>query len=166
MNKVSFDEVINEIDNSAVLVDVREPKEFNEKKIEGSINIPSTNYSPEDYTKYENKNIYLICQTGNRAGKVYQNLTDNGIKNVFVTDKHLSDFNIEQQAKGWTIDRQFRMLLGTLLTLFVAGYFLNLKWAIIIPIILATGLVFTSLIDRCYLRMGIAMLPWNKGKNE
>jgi hypothetical protein len=56
------------------------------------------------------------------------------------------------------------MTLGVLLAIFLGGDFLSIQWLIAIPIILATGLIFTSLIDRCYMRMGIALLPWNRGK--
>jgi hypothetical protein len=31
-----------------------------------------------------------------------------------------------------------------------------------IPVILCTGLIITAIIDKCYLRVGIAMLPWNR----
>ena len=59
------------------------------------------------------------------------------------------------------------MTIGVLLTIFLLGYFLGeAKWVVFIPIILATGLVVTSIIDRCYMRMGIAMLPWNKNKKN
>ena len=63
--------------------------------------------------------------------------------------------------KGWTIDRQFRLALGLSLAVFLLGYFLVSEIFIVIPVILCIGLTYTSIIDRCYMRLGIAMLPWN-----
>jgi len=45
-------------------------------------------------------------------------------------------------------------------------YFLGNNGFILIPIILSGGLTITAIIDRCYMRMAIAKLPWNRGKKE
>ena len=76
-----------------------------------------------------------------------------------------AELELETSRLGWTIDRQFRMFLGLMLFVAVIGMTLVSQWFIIIPSIFATGLIVTSLINRCYLRMGIARLPWNKVGN-
>lgn len=58
------------------------------------------------------------------------------------------------------------MTLGLLLLLFLLGHFLGFALAIIIPIILGAGLTITAIIDRCYLRIGIARLPWNRKRRD
>lgn len=153
--------------NQAVLIDVREPAEFWEGHLTGALNLPSTKFKIEDYLEFGDRAICLICQTGNRATHIAADLKQHDIENVFLLETQMAVLQEDRreaqacQASGWTIDRQFRMTLGLLLALFLLGYVLGATWFLIIPVILCTGLITTSIIDRCYLRMGIAMLPWN-----
>lgn len=156
-----------EMGNNGVIIDVREPKEFSEKSIGGAINLPLSKFSVEQYLPYQEHTINLICHSGNRAKQVQQKLLQANFNHVIVMDFHMENFMQQTKtSKTWTVDRQFRMLLGLLLATFLIGYYFGLKYLIAIPIILSTGLIFTSLIDRCYLRMGIAMLPWNRQERK
>ena len=154
------------IEGTAAIIDVREPAEYGDLHIPGAINIPSTQYESEHFSGYAQKNIYLVCQSGRRANQVRNQLIEDGFQNVFILETQMQHIRNGKKTKGWTVDRQFRMTLGILLALFLVLHFLDVKNGIIIPIILASGLIFTSIIDRCYMRMGIAMLPWNRGKHE
>ncbi len=150
-----------------VVIDVRESKEYADNCIAGSINLPSSSFNLDQYEPYRSHMIGLVCQTGNRANLIAKKLNEQGFAHVFVMEKQMADLSSESvhhSKKGWSVDRQFRMLLGLLLALFLLGYSLDLLGFFVIPIILCTGLIFTALIDRCYLRMGIAMLPWNRDR--
>jgi rhodanese-related sulfurtransferase len=151
----------------AILIDVREPKEFRDFNIPGSINLPSSKYMQQDYEPYKAMTICLVCQTGNRAKTIKTKLNATGFEGVFILEKQIGDLVAHSKPvkkRKWSVDRQFRMLLGILLAIFLVGFYFEMNGFVIIPAILATGLIFTSLIDRCYLRMGIAMLPWNREK--
>ncbi|HKK76629.1 MAG TPA: hypothetical protein VJ953_16250 [Saprospiraceae bacterium] len=52
------------------------------------------------------------------------------------------------------------------MAIFLIGYNVGIPNFIVIPIILATGLIITAIIDKCYLRIGMAMLPWNTRKKD
>ena len=152
----------------AVLIDVREPAEFHEGHLAGAINLPSSRFEVDDYLAFDHQPIYLICETGNRAGQIATVLKKHEL-NVCLLEQQMAflrEGHLPTAASGWSIDRQFRMTLGLLLAIFLLGYFLWSTWFLIIPIILCTGLIVTSIIDRCYLRMGIAMLPWNRRSGE
>ena len=156
---------------SPVIIDVREPKEFRDRSIPGAINLPSTKFSLDKFEPYRQNMICLVCETGSRATRIMDKLSDNGFEEVYLLEKQMAHYHHEAAqnftSTGWSVDRQFRMLLGVLLAIFLVGtYVLDLAGFVAIPIILATGLVFTSIIDRCYLRMGIAMLPWNRDKKS
>ena len=153
--------------NQAVLIDVREPKEFNDNGMTGSINIPSSSFSLEQFEDYRDKMICLICNSGNRATDIYKELKEAGFQNVALTEKQIEDLETESDTNshGWSVDRQFRMLLGLLLAVFLIGSFYGITSLLIIPVILSVGLIFTASIDKCYLREGIARLPWNKERN-
>jgi rhodanese-related sulfurtransferase len=153
----------------AVLIDVREPAEFYEGYLSGAVNLPSTQFNVEDYREYSDRVICLVCQTDRRAGNIAAQLQRQGLQNVFLLEQQMASL-VEGETSaapaGWSIDRQFRMTLGLLGLTFLMGYFFVSAWFIVIPIILTTGLIITSIIDRCYLRMGIAMLPWNRRRAQ
>lgn len=151
--------------NEKILIDVREPKEFFDYHLEGSINIPSSNFKLEDFLPYKNHEITLICQSGKRAKNVLDFLTENGFNQIELVEEHIERIDkatLVSKNKLWSVDRQFRFALGILLITFLLGFHFLSRNFIIIPIILATGLTVTAIIDRCYFRMLIAKMPWNK----
>lgn len=150
---------------TAVIIDVREPMEYEDRHIPGALNFPSTKYNKDDFQSFDGKQICLVCESGSRAKQVGKKLENDGFTNIAILEQHMQAIPRIRTTKGWTIDRQFRMTLGVLLAIFLTLYFLDIPYAFIIPLILCTGLIFTSIIDRCYMRMGIAALPWNRGKS-
>ena len=157
--------------DQAVVVDVREPAEFRDGHLPGAVNLPSTQFNIDAYRAFDTRTICLVCQTGNRPGRIATQLRDQGVDNVFLLEQQMESLSDDQffavpSGGGWSIDRQFRMTLGVLLLLFLLGHFLGFAWTIVIPVILGAGLTITALIDRCYLRIGIAMLPWNRSRRD
>lgn len=151
-----------------VIIDVREAKEFSEAQVPNSLNLASTKFTVEAYLPFKEKNIVLYCQSGRRAKEIYSKLESAGFENVYVSNQHMEHIPKEElllHNSTWTVDRQFRLVLGLLLLIFLLGYHLLSNYFIIIPIILCSGLTITALIDRCYMRMAIAKLPWNRGKS-
>lgn len=162
------------IANRAVLVDVREPAEYAESHLPGAINLPSTQFTPDAYLSFGAQPIYLICNSGSRAKQIAAELQKHGVTQVFLLAQQMDTLTEARQfghflvanSTGWSIDRQFRMTLGLLLLTFLLGYTLWSTLFMVIPVILSAGLIITAIIDRCYLRVGIAMLPWNRARRE
>lgn len=150
---------------TSVIIDVREPSEYNEQHIPGAVNFPSTKYTKGQYSEFENKKICLVCQSGSRAKQIEKKLRLDGFSTVFILEQQMESIPRIYTTKGWTVDRQFRVTLGIALAVFLILNYFGVQLAIVIPVILSLGLIITSLIDRCYMRMGIAMLPWNRGKS-
>ncbi len=149
----------------AAIIDVRERAEFRKMNFDGSINFLSSSFEIQNYFPFQRYKIYLRCQLGNRSRKVAENLENEGFSQVFLLENQMDRISVEKyRQKGWSIDRQFRITLGILLLIFLLGYKVHSSSWIITPVILCTGLIFTSIIDRCDMRMGIALLPWNRGK--
>lgn len=151
------------------IIDVREFGEYRELHFKNSTLIPSGS-SLDKFEEHRNKRILLVCQSDQRAINVGTKLKEAGFSKIYylkggINAARTAELDLETSQIGWTIDRQFRMTLGILLFIGLTGTMLLSNYFLIIPGILCTGLIFTSIIDRCYMRMGIARLPWNKARN-
>lgn len=163
MNTISnYTAQLQVIEGVSVIIDVREPAEYQENHIPGSINIPSSGYNKQHYSAFENQKICLVCHSGQRAKKIHEYLILDGYENVKILEQQMQDINHSRKTKRWSVDRQFRMTLGVLLAISLILYINNITYGLIIPAILSTGLIITSIIDRCYMRIAISHLPWNK----
>lgn len=145
-----------------IIIDVREPIEFLEGHLPGALNLPSTSFREKDYAHFPGRKVCLICQTGERARSVARKLSALGMEEVFVLEDQMENIRTSSDFSGWSVDRQFRFLLGIFLALFIVGFLWISSYFLVIPLILCLGLIITALMDKCYLRVGIAMLPWNR----
>ncbi|MBT2215422.1 hypothetical protein F3157_16610 [Virgibacillus dakarensis] len=64
------------------ILDVCEPVEFAFGHIPGAVNIPLEELDERLDEIDQNKELYIICRTGNRSDLAAQNLTEKGYKNV------------------------------------------------------------------------------------
>lgn len=86
---IPIDDAYNMIKSqSALIIDVRTPAEYNSMHIESAVNIPSnsfmymTNLLPKD----KNANILVYCLSGSRARNVALYMENLGYKNVYMWD--------------------------------------------------------------------------------
>jgi rhodanese-related sulfurtransferase len=149
---------------NGVIIDVREPAEYRDGHVPYAVNLPSTSFSAVDYQKWKHLEIYLVCQSGDRTRTIAQQLHEAGLFNVSVLNQHMEQIDTEATSEIWSVDRQFRFLLGILIALYLIGHYWLSDAFAAIPVILCTGLIITAIIDKCYLRVGIAMLPWNRAQ--
>ncbi len=68
-----------------LLLDVRTPQEYDNGKIEGSINIPVNNITTEITNKVSDKNktVYVYCLSGSRSDLAVQIMRQLGYTNAF-----------------------------------------------------------------------------------
>jgi len=68
-----------------VILDVREANEFKTGHIEGAINTPLSNFDKEleKLSKFKNKALIVVCQTGTRSTTACKKLTSLGFEKVF-----------------------------------------------------------------------------------
>ncbi len=69
--------------DSALLIDVREPFEFNGKRIRGAVNIPSSgNIERAADTLNKNYTLFLYCTSGFRSARIAKTLYDKGFRKL------------------------------------------------------------------------------------
>ncbi|MEG2786247.1 MAG: rhodanese-like domain-containing protein [Romboutsia sp.] len=81
-------------DKDTLLVDIRTEDEFEEKNIDGAINIPLQNlmYNIDDIIEYKDKNIIIYCTSGHRSITACNLLELEGFKNIYNLEKGIIEY--------------------------------------------------------------------------
>ncbi|MCF8231580.1 MAG: rhodanese-like domain-containing protein [Bacteroidales bacterium] len=99
MRRLMVEELKQKLDNNEPLqlVDIRDKSEFEEARIEGSINIPR-NEIKERYNELDkNVPVVIICRFGTKSSGTVRFLTDNGFDRdrVFILDGGIYEWACE-----------------------------------------------------------------------
>jgi rhodanese-related sulfurtransferase/TusA-related sulfurtransferase len=99
-NVISNEELVTKLaDTKNLIIDVRESAEYAFHHIPGAVSIPLGELELR-YTELDkNKDIYVICRTGNRSDMAAQLLTDKGFSNVTNVVPGMSQWNGEVESK-------------------------------------------------------------------
>jgi rhodanese-related sulfurtransferase/TusA-related sulfurtransferase len=83
-NTVTNEELMQKLDDGAVILDVREPAEYAFSHIPGAISIPLGELEKRmsELNAYVNQPVYVICRTGSRSDAACQVLAEHGFKDV------------------------------------------------------------------------------------
>lgn len=104
LNPYDVQEMIEENGEDVVVLDVREPWEYygDTGHIKDSLFIPMAEIPDkmEELKKMANRNIAVICNSGNRSHSVAEYLMENGFEKVFnirggIMQWHLSGLEVE-----------------------------------------------------------------------
>ncbi|HSU54231.1 MAG TPA: rhodanese-like domain-containing protein [Candidatus Dormibacteraeota bacterium] len=158
---------------SAILLDVRTPREFTRAHVPGACLNPLEHFQPERVA-FQRRNpgepLYVLCQSGGRARKAIEKLEAAGVGGCVLVEggtKAWADAGLpleKQNSGGMSLERQVRIaagaivLTGTLLGVFVHPGFL------VLPGFAGAGLVFAGLTDICGMGMLLARMPWNQAQ--
>lgn len=154
----------------SLLVDVRSHAEFRASHVPGAHNIPLDELEEKIGDEVENKDttLYLMCSCGNRSGKGCEEMENMGYQNVISIEggiielKRLGMKIAEEVHHVISIERQTRIVAGTLVLIGVLlGFLLNPGYFAIAAFI-GFGLVFAGITDSCALGLLLARMPWNK----
>lgn len=153
-----------------LLVDVRSPGEFDTVRIPDSHNVPleMLQKNCSELAQQFHGEVVLVCQSGNRANRAQEHLRSAGLASTRVLDGGVSAMesqhrkHIRRGNKRWAMDRQVRMVAGSLvLTGFLGGKLISPKVGYLAGAI-GAGLTFSALTDSCAMAAGLQKMPWNK----
>ncbi|MGD6964033.1 sulfurtransferase TusA family protein [Fictibacillus phosphorivorans] len=88
-----LEKVLAENKDDMVLLDVREPAEYEFKRIPGAVSIPLGELESKLDTLDKNKEIHVICRTGSRSDMAAQMLAENGFQRVRNVLPGMSEWN-------------------------------------------------------------------------
>lgn len=167
INRISPSQT-QQIQSSALLLDVRTPAEFEEAHIAGAVLHPLGNLNPAEVEKLAagKSECVVICKSGNRAGQAAEKLKTSNLIKLSVMDGGVTAWEsaglpLERGQKTISLERQVRIAAGTfVLTGALLGYFVNPAW-IALSGFVGVGLIFAGITDTCGMGMLLARMPWN-----
>ncbi len=155
-----------------VLIDVREPAEFESFHIAESQSIPLSEISDNIESLKGNAHAAFICLTGNRskiaASIVKQEFgtsaTVYNISGGIATWKKVG-FPVTGSSTGFPVMRQVHIVAGLIALVSTTLAWFNVPYAILGAMFVGYGLLFSGLTGWCMMSMLLKLLPWNKGKS-
>lgn len=153
------------------LIDVRTPAEYREVHAVGAKLVPLDRFDPaavlSEFGVNESAPLLVICRSGARARQACERLKGAGCSNLALVDGgtlawEKTGLPVARGKKTISLERQVRLIVGTLT---IAGSALGAfasPWFLLIPAILGAGLVFAGITDTCGLALILARLPWNQ----
>ena len=155
----------------AVLIDVREPVEYNEEHIAGSQLFSLSQFKPADVlaTK-QNKKLVLHCRSGKRSMKAAEQLVESGCVEVYSLQNGIvgwveAGFPVEKSTapnQPISLMRQVLIVAGFFVLLGVLLGYGVCPWCFLISGFFGAGLMFAGITDTCMLGMMLAKLPHNQ----
>lgn len=73
-------------DSKTTIIDIRDPKDYNEQHLPGSINIPLPEINADNakLLKHKDKSVIVTCHAGHQSGKAAKQLVTLGFDKIFM----------------------------------------------------------------------------------
>lgn len=151
------------------VLDVRTPGEFETAHIAGAYNVPLDllREHRDEIIKHLDDEVVLVCRSGKRAAQAEEALRTAGLGNVHIlsggiTDWEAKGFAVNRGAQRWDLERQVRLVAGSLVLTSIVGSIAapKLKW---IAAAIGGGLSIAALTNTCAMGIALAKLPYNRG---
>jgi rhodanese-related sulfurtransferase len=151
------------------VLDVRSPAEFETVHIAGAYNVPLDllREHRDEIVGHLEQDVILVCRSGQRASQAEQTLRAAGLDNVHILDGGMiawekRDFAVVRGARRWDLERQVRLVAGSIVVAGVLGSIAvpKLKW---FAAAVGGGLAGAAISDTCAMGMLLSKLPYNRG---
>lgn len=152
------------------LIDVRTPVEFREVHVPDARNVPLDELDPAAVMRSretQDKQLYVICQSGSRGSKACERFRVAGFANVVNVEGGTrawveSGLPVVRGRKSVSLERQVRIAAGSLVLLGAALGWLVDPVFVALSAFVGAGLVFSGLTDTCGMGLLLARMPWNR----
>jgi rhodanese-related sulfurtransferase len=169
---VSIEEVTELTKRGARIIDVRTPAEFESVHIPGSYNVPLDQLSEhrQELTQALDSPAVLVCGSGMRARQADNALRDAGLQSLTVLDGGITAWEnsgepVVRGAQKWPLERQVRLVAGSLVLAGALGGLLLWRPLTLISMFVGGGLTFAAITNTCGMAILLSKLPYNQGAN-
>lgn len=158
-----------------VILDIREKEEFESEHIPGSICCPMSQLdtlAPGILKNIEDKEIVVMCRSGNRARLAVHELKKTGLKHNFtVYEGGIIKWRAEKKEvtgnkAGFPILRQVQIFASTMIFLAFFGSFYIHQSFIYLALFVGFGLGLSGWTGVCPAAFIIQKMPWNNKKAD
>ena len=154
---------------TAQVVDVRSPAEFESVHIPGSFNVPLDVIRTRraDVVEHLDHDVVLVCRSGQRSVQAQHLLTAAGVSDARVLhdgiqgwEKH--GYALDHGRERWDLERQVRLVAGSIVLSSILGSVVvpKLKW---VGAGIGAGLAYAAVSNTCAMANVLARLPYNRG---
>ena len=92
VSEISVNELMTLVENGSLVIDVREPDEYESGHIPGAILVPLSTVLSNTSEFQSNEIVYVVCRSGGRSMQACEMLHEVGISNVV---------NVAGGTMGW-----------------------------------------------------------------
>lgn len=155
-------------DNDLLVLDVRTPAEFETAHIEGSYNVPLATLTEhrEEVSRHLDRDVVLVCRSGNRAQQAETALSDSAPANLHVLSGGITAWQsaghrVVHGVPRWDLERQVRLVAGSIVLSSVLASTIapGAKW---VAAGIGGGLTFAALSNSCLMGTMLSKLPYNR----
>ncbi|MBT5954597.1 rhodanese-like domain-containing protein [bacterium] len=170
MREVTVNELseLIKIGDELNVIDVRTPAEFKGVHIDGVSNSPMETIESEVDVLKLKKNVYVICNSGNRSQMAIKDLEGLGVNQLINVKGGMQAWNRAKlpviRTKKWVmpIIQQVMAIAGSLVIVGQLGaHFVHPGYGWLSAGV-GSGLLFAGVSGNCYMAKMLAMMPWNK----
>ena len=170
MREVTVNELseLIKIGDELNVIDVRTPAEFKGVHIDGVSNSPMETIESEVDVLKLKKNVYVICNSGNRSQMTIKDLEACGVMNLINVTGGMQAWNSANlpviRTKKWVIPiiQQVMTIAGSLVIAGQLGaHFVHPGYGWLSAGV-GAGLLFAGVSGNCYMAKMLAIMPWNK----
>lgn len=170
MKSISADNFLNQSHSQkSMIIDVRDPDEFEFQHIPDSVNIPLNDLQKKLNQIPRDQSVFVICQSGVRSQEACQKLDGLGFASILSIE---GGVNAYKQAGGHVVKtsnvlplmRQvqigagFLVILGIVLSHIFHPYFIG------VSLFVGCGLMFAGVTGYCGMARILALMPWNANR--
>ncbi len=156
--------------SDAVILDVRNGNEHSEIALRRKhyfVELPY--FDAKNFIKdygLKGEHVYVLCKSGMRASKAAEELEKAGYPNVSIIRGGMASLHgksdIVYESAAISMERQVRIVAGTLVLLGSILAFAANEAFIIVPAFVGCGLIYAGISNTCAMALLLKKLPWNK----
>lgn len=159
--------------DDVIILDVRSAAEFESLHVRGSYNVPLQLLAEhtEEVAQRVGRRVVLVCHSGVRAEQARVRLHEVGMDSAVVLDGGAPAYaaaggDVVRGEQRWAMDRQVRMVAGTLVTTgLLAGELVSPRLRLVAGAV-GAGLAFSAATNTCAMGAALARMPWNRGAQD
>ncbi|WP_321339865.1 rhodanese family protein [Breoghania sp.] len=157
-------------DAGAILIDVREPREYARERISGSLSHPLSRMRQGNPDTQGAKKAVFLCASGARTNPKNPALAACVDCDAYVMEGGIiawkrAGLPVErEERKPMSVLRQALLVAGALATAgYLLGTFVNPAWHLL-SLLVGCGLLFSGTTNFCPMAFFVSLLPWNRNK--